>query len=389
MTAGPAAVRPALSDGLKAGGPWLGALLLAGSWAVALLQPGGADAVRAVLHGSGAVIVAGGGVLLLATARPAIRPLQVALAALLLAGGFALVLRAVAGQEGTASFPLSAAKVAVLGFAVNAGTRHAPLVLGTLLVAAMEGLCAVGAPRLGTRWRPDLAEAAMLLLAVVVTVGLRAVTVRLADSRRAAAAAVEQEALTRTRALARSRAAAVVHDTVLGDLSALAAMPAGRLPSTAGRALAQTLQLLASPDWTSSVPTGPVPLPGGAVRAAVRRAERVGLAIRIEGDLTELGRLEAGADHALAQAVEQCLTNTRVHSGATTADLTVLGDPDAVTVLISDAGRGFEPAVVDADRLGLVNSVTGRVRAVGGTARVFTQPGVGTTVVLSVPAAPR
>ena len=55
--------------------------------------------------------------------------------------------------------------------------------------------------------------------------------------------------------------------------------------------------------------------------------------------------------------------------------------------MVVDGGRGFDPATVPADRLGLRQSVVGRVERVGGSARVWSGA-TGTTVLLSVPAAP-
>lgn len=75
----------------------------------------------------------------------------------------------------------------------------------------------------------------------------------------------------------------------------------------------------------------------------------------------------------------------RRHSGAATAHVTLDQGEDSVRVTVSDAGRGFDPSTVAESRLGLAQSVVGRIEAVGGTVRVFSAVGAGTTVLMSVP----
>jgi signal transduction histidine kinase len=53
--------------------------------------------------------------------------------------------------------------------------------------------------------------------------------------------------------------------------------------------------------------------------------------------------------------------------------------------MITDAGVGFTLDDVDSARLGFKESVVGRLKEVGGHARLFSAPGSGTTVVLEVP----
>jgi signal transduction histidine kinase len=50
-----------------------------------------------------------------------------------------------------------------------------------------------------------------------------------------------------------------------------------------------------------------------------------------------------------------------------------------------DSGAGFDLGSVPDDRIGLRTSIRGRIEQEGGTVRIWSQPGVGTTVVLSVP----
>jgi signal transduction histidine kinase len=56
--------------------------------------------------------------------------------------------------------------------------------------------------------------------------------------------------------------------------------------------------------------------------------------------------------------------------------------------MITDAGAGFDVEDVPPDRIGLAGSVRARIEEAGGSVRVFARPGVGTTVLLTVPRAP-
>jgi len=56
-----------------------------------------------------------------------------------------------------------------------------------------------------------------------------------------------------------------------------------------------------------------------------------------------------------------------------------------LVVLVIDQGRGFDPAAVPEDRLGLRASVHERLSALGGTVTVWSRPGQGTSVKLRLP----
>jgi signal transduction histidine kinase len=56
-----------------------------------------------------------------------------------------------------------------------------------------------------------------------------------------------------------------------------------------------------------------------------------------------------------------------------------------VEVFVRDRGRGFDPSVLPADRLGVRNSIVDRMQRHGGRASVVSAPGEGTEVRLSMP----
>ncbi|WP_370064753.1 MacS family sensor histidine kinase [Streptacidiphilus sp. MAP5-3] len=92
----------------------------------------------------------------------------------------------------------------------------------------------------------------------------------------------------------------------------------------------------------------------------------------------------------LGAAVGAALDNVTKHVGEQAlAWILVEDEPDAVVVSVRDEGPGFEPARLgEAERegrLGVSQSIRGRLRDLGGTAEIFSVPGQGTEVELRVP----
>ena len=69
----------------------------------------------------------------------------------------------------------------------------------------------------------------------------------------------------------------------------------------------------------------------------------------------------------------------------TDADLTISADDDELVVAVTDAGVGFVPSETETPHLGLRHSVLARVEGVGGSVRVWSTPGTGTSVVIAMP----
>ncbi|MBF9071037.1 MacS family sensor histidine kinase [Streptacidiphilus fuscans] len=100
--------------------------------------------------------------------------------------------------------------------------------------------------------------------------------------------------------------------------------------------------------------------------------------------------LAAHAAGELAAAVGAALDNVTRHVGEQArAWILVEDEPDAVVVSVRDEGPGFEPARLgEAERegrLGVSQSIRGRLRDLGGTAEIVSVPGQGTEVELRVP----
>ena len=113
---------------------------------------------------------------------------------------------------------------------------------------------------------------------------------------------------------------------------------------------------------------------------------RLGRALHaIEAEQLGDGALLFARALAFLLALAECLENVRRHSGVTEAHVTITDDETTVRAMVTDSGVGFDIADIDEAKLGFTESVVGRLREVGGNARLFSAPGSGTTVVLEVP----
>ncbi len=84
-------------------------------------------------------------------------------------------------------------------------------------------------------------------------------------------------------------------------------------------------------------------------------------------------------------AVREALNNVVKHSGVAAAVVDVDATSDGIEITVSDAGSGFRSGRVPRLGFGLENSISMRIAAIGGRARIAATAR-GTTVVLSVPA---
>ena len=117
------------------------------------------------------------------------------------------------------------------------------------------------------------------------------------------------------------------------------------------------------------------------VKAVCAEAEDVyGQAVEVvtvgDAELTDRG-------NALIQAVREAVMNG-VRHGGTTVSVYVEAGPKGVDVFIKDRGPGFDIAAVPKDRLGVRESVVGRMQRNGGTAEIISGTD-GTEVRLHLP----
>jgi anti-sigma regulatory factor (Ser/Thr protein kinase) len=190
-----------------------------------------------------------------------------------------------------------------------------------------------------------------------------------------------------------SQVVALFHDTVLSELTVLSHQPAGPLDETQRAAIRRDLALIEEGAWwpddaaDPGAPTGADGLPA-ELAGVVAQSRAEGLTVDVSGDIASLHRFTASVASALALAVRQALVNVRQHAGVDRAELVVDGEADAVVVMLADAGRGFDPDAVPADRFGVSQSIRGRIRDAGGETRLWTSPGNGTAFMFTLPVAP-
>lgn len=99
--------------------------------------------------------------------------------------------------------------------------------------------------------------------------------------------------------------------------------------------------------------------------------------------------LSPDTELALYRIVQEALSNTVRHSGASMVRVRIEHKDDGVVVLVTDDGQGFETgAAFDLARQGLgIFGMRERAAYVGGTVDIDSEPGDGTTVRVEIPAA--
>ncbi|QCU77444.1 ATP-binding protein [Citricoccus sp. SGAir0253] len=245
------------------------------------------------------------------------------------------------------------------------GGRITSLVLGLLLVLA--GVLAFAAGFVGTDELWFGLVVALVILAGVTLVAAPWVLTAWRDAAaKSSALAVQTE---------RAEIAAHLHDSVLQTL-ALIQRNAADASAVARLARAQERDLRQYLYQDPSRPTGTL-------------ADRLqDLAAAIEDDhggpieVVTAGSATGPWLDPVLQAAREAMLNGVRHAGP--VQVYAEARPDAVEVFVKDRGPGFDPAAVPPDRLGVRESVVGRMERAGGTARILTGDG-GTEVRLHLP----
>ncbi|SNT26714.1 sensor histidine kinase [Rhodococcoides kyotonense] len=181
------------------------------------------------------------------------------------------------------------------------------------------------------------------------------------------------------RAVERERFDALIHDGVLSTLLAVARQ--GRTDGVvqqAERTLAQLDSLRAHGSVTEFDADETV----AHLRSA---ATTVDEHITVTVVTTTDGRYVADAVRTLGAALSEAVRNSVRHGGDDASRTVAIGvDTDLLDVVVRDDGSGFDPAHVPPHRLGIAVSIHGRMNSLpGGSSRLDSAPGAGTTVHLS------
>ncbi|MDX3075220.1 MacS family sensor histidine kinase [Streptomyces sp. NPDC088354] len=270
----------------------------------------------------------------------------------------------------------------VLAFAIKGGWRW-----------AAAASCLVGGANMVERGELARDTVHNVLLVAIASIAIGYVVEVARASERTLARALQIEAATRER----ERLARDIHDNVLQVLAMVQRRgteiggEAGALGTMAGEQEAALRALI------SGGPTAPAWVPGprgadGDPDPDVPRDLRVlltpfsGTRVTVAAPGTPV-LLPAHAAAELAAAVGAALENVRKHAGERAHAWILVEDaPDAVLVSVRDDGPGIpEGRLADAEaegRLGVAQSIQGRLRDLGGTAELVSVPGQGTEVEL-------
>ncbi|GAA2613725.1 MacS family sensor histidine kinase [Paractinoplanes durhamensis] len=259
----------------------------------------------------------------------------------------------------------------VLAWAVAGGRR-----------AGIAGALAMGATDIVVRAHRDQAAltGSVLMLLAAIAVGYLVRIAEVAHER--LQRAVELEAATRER----ERLARDIHDSVLQVLALVKRRgagldgEAGELARLAGEQEAKLRSLVAG----RSVPAGD---DADADLMALLRVHETPT-VTVSGP-AEPVRLPAHAAREIAAAVAAALDNVERHcTDGTKVYILVEDAPDEVVVTVRDDGPGIEPdrlAQAEAQgRLGVAQSIRGRIVDLGGRVTIVSAPGQGTELEMTL-----
>lgn len=290
----------------------------------------------------------------------------------------------------TAIIPLTGGGIAAFAMVlIDSRLRIAVLVLAAAASAAVISF-SVSGEALGRVWFITLIGWAMVTtvaywLSSSVPLAARRIY-SIGRAHRAERRASETEAQ-------RRQSARLLHDTVLATLTLLAHSGVGVTPEAMRQQAADDARLL------RQLRLGTVPMPAASGDYSLEPVEATALGTTLESVKQRFGRmglevswhgtgqvlLPSDVLDAFLLALAECLENVRRHAGVTDAHVTITENDTMVRAMVTDSGVGFDIKDVDEARLGLKESVVGRLKEVGGSARLFSAAGAGTTVVLEVP----
>jgi signal transduction histidine kinase len=283
----------------------------------------------------------------------------------------------------TLTMPIWFADVSGLGI-ISAALAAKPwaavlAALGGAVLTAVDRASLDGPSGFGTGTQTGLYL--LLLTLTFIALGVSSLAAaRAADSAEAAAEeATAGAAADAARERERSRINELVHDRVLATLlTAAREIPgSGGLERRDAQRALEGLQALLNDDLV------PADLSGEDFLWKVQATTTALLPealFNYEVD-DDAGVLPGDVADALVDAAEEAMRNSRKHAQAANRTVHVRVGRSSADIDVLDDGVGFERVSVPPGRLGLNDSIEGRMRALpGGSALVVSQPGVGTRV---------
>lgn len=306
--------------------------------------------------------------------RPPLLVVDLVITMAVMAASVPIVGRA-ALEEGRPTLAVAWHAAPVLAWAVAVGRR-----------AGIAAALAMGAADVAVRARYDQAAVtgAVLLLLAAIAVGYM---VRLAEvSQERLERAIELEAATRER----ERLARDIHDSVLQVLALVKRRGAGLdgeagvLARLAGEQEA-ALRTLVAGHRTAAVPAGDVDLMELLLPYASPAVSVAGPASAVLLPARVARELGAAVAAALDNVEQHCRPGTKIY-------ILVEDEPDEVVVTVRDDGAGIHPdrltEAAAQGRLGMTQSIRGRIEDLRGRVVIVSAPGEGTEVEMTVPRVP-
>ncbi|TFD45350.1 hypothetical protein E3T55_18955 [Cryobacterium frigoriphilum] len=301
--------------------------------------------------------------------------------------GFWMLVRAAPlGVVNDIPWILSLAGIAIVIVAI--GSRSSVTWTYTLVACTMSGIVRGFTTNDPRPVLVGLESGLYLLLLMSIFVGLTLATRRRAISIDRAALVARETETGRAAEIARKRERltidALVHDSVLSTLL-IAGLGRAERAAISRQAQASLAQLDALRHQT-----GPATVSGAefGVRLVVLVTDLApGATLRV--DLAATATLPTDAATALLGAVGEALRNSLASAGGpqnrpVTRRVVLVSEGGGVQLFVHDDGVGFDPRAVTAGRLGIAQSILGRMTALpGGHAAVNSRPGRGVTVALA------
>jgi len=310
-------------------------------------------------------------------ARPAWRAWPLLVADLVITAGCLLVSPWIFGEHGQRpggpSVPVNWIAGPVLAWAIAGGRRRATV------AALLMGACDIGARSTGPLNQSTVSGAVLLLLAGIAVGHVSRLG---AEAQEQLRRAVELEAATRER----ERLARDIHDSVLQVLSLVQ-----RRGAEIGGAAAELGMLAGEQEAALRSLVSPVRSDGANdLRDLLTPHASATVSLAIPAQPVTLPPHVA---RELAAAVGAAVSNVHRHGGGRAQAWILVEDaPEAVTVSIRDDGPGIAPGRLDeaakAGRLGVAQSIRGRIHDLGGDVSIVSEPGRGTEIELRVPRVP-
>jgi signal transduction histidine kinase len=192
----------------------------------------------------------------------------------------------------------------------------------------------------------------------------------------------------------RARLSRELHDAVSQKLFSVraharaAAVLAERDPARAGAAMSAVSDLVgeAQAELRAVIEGLAPPALDGLVVSLRRYADLAGRAhgLRVTVSEASVPPLDPETEVAVYRVAQEALHNALRHSGGRCVTISVSGASRGVVLEVTDDGSGFDPSSAQRRGLGLA-SMRQRAVAAGGTVRVVSAPGQGTTVRLEAP----